>query len=628
MSVFINNGLSGLLAAQTALQTTANNVANAATDGYVRQRVELSERPSTVAAGASIGNGVSVNGVRRVYDQFVADEVKTAAMSEQRARQVNDLSSRLDKLLGNPEQGISQSVQAFFGRAEALSRDPTSTVNREQLLSEGQVLSDRFAQTEQQILRLGNEVDGRLQQDVSQINDLARSLSQINDRIAATANAVPNDLLDERERLLTDLSELIDFTTIRQQDGSVNVLVGNGQPLVLGVKPYELGLVPNEFDKSRLELAANGQPISGLIAGGEVAGLLTFRNENLDAATRQLGQLALGLTEVFNEQHRQGMDLNGDLGGDFFAGIQTTVIGSSNNTGSATVTLSVADPAAIEARDYILRYTGSAWELMDASSGAPVNMTGSGTIADPFIADGLSITTSAGAAAGDRFLVSAVRNAMSGVKLAISDTAKIAAASPVSTTASLSNLSDATISAATINDINDPNLLQGVDIVFDDATTYRLFDTGGNQIGGPFIYASGNDIDINGTTVQISGNVMQGDRFTLRPTGPGSGDNTNAVALAQVSSKGFFDNGRLSMENLGANVVASVGAAASRAEADLNIQTALRKQAELDLESISGVNLEEEAANMLRYQQAYLASSKIITVANDLFQTLLGATGR
>ncbi|HHQ14071.1 MAG TPA: flagellar hook-associated protein FlgK, partial [Chromatiales bacterium] len=448
MSVFINNGLSGLLAAQTALQTTANNVANAATDGYVRQRVELSERPSTVAAGASIGNGVSVNGVRRVYDQFVADEVKTAAMSQQRARQINDLSSRLDKLLGNPEQGISQSVQAFFAQADALSRDPTSTVNREQLLSEARVLSDRFAQTEQQILRLGNEVDGRLQQDVSQINDLARSLSQINDRIAASANAVPNDLLDERERLLTSLSELIDFTTIRQQDGSVNVLVGNGQPLVLGVKAYELGLVPNEFDGSRLELAANGQPISGLIAGGEVAGLLAFRNENLDAATRQLGQLALGLTEVFNEQHRQGMDLNGDLGSDFFAGIQTTVISSSNNSGSATVTLNVADPAAIEARDYILRYTGSAWELMDAASGAPVSMTGSGTAVDPFLAEGLSITASAGAAAGDRFLVSAVRNAMSGVKLAISDTAEIAAASPVSTAASLSNLSDATISSA------------------------------------------------------------------------------------------------------------------------------------------------------------------------------------
>ncbi len=628
MSVFINNGLSGLLAAQTALQTTSNNVANASTDGYVRQRTELSERPSTVAAGASIGNGVSVNGIRRVYDQFIADEVKTTTMSQQRARQVSDLSGRLDKLLGDPEQGINQSVQAFFAQADALSRDPTSTVNREQLLGEARVLSDRFAQIEQQILRLGNEVDSRLQQDVGRINDLARSLSQVNDRIAASANAVPNDLLDERERLLTDLSKLVDFTSIRQGDGSVNVLVGNGQPLVLGVKAYELGLVPNEFDRSRLELAANGQPISSLVAGGEVAGLLAFRNENLDAANRQLGQLALGLTEVFNEQHRQGMDLNGNLGSDFFAGIQTTVIGSSNNTGSASVTLSVADPAAIEARDYILRYTGSAWELMDAASGAPVSMTGSGTAADPFVADGLAITASAGAASGDRFLISAVRNAMSGVKLAISDTAGIAAASPVNTAASLQNLSDATISAATIDDVTNPNLLQGVDIVFDDATTFRLFDTGGNQIGGPFAYTSGADISINGVTVQISGNVMQGDRFTLRRTGPGSGDNSNAIALAQVGSQGFFDNGRLSLANLGANVVAGVGAAAARADADLNIQTALHQQAKLDLESVSGVNLEEEAANMLRYQQAYLAASKIITVANDLFHTLLGAVSR
>lgn len=629
MSVFINNGLSGLQAAQRALQTTSNNVANANTDGYVRQRVQFGERPGQVVGGGlRVGAGVSVIGIDRVYDQFVAGELRSATMSQSRAEANNSLASRLDKLLGNPDQAIGRDLQAFFNQVEALNRDPTSAVNRQQLLNQGRALGERFAQIDTQLNQIGNETDVRLREGVNEINSLAKNLALINERINSAAGSVPNDLLNEQDRILGRLAELVDFNVVREEAGSLNVLVGSGQPLVLGVQSFELSLVQNEFDGGRLELAAGGRAISNLVSGGELAGLLAFRNDSLNPARRELGQLALGLTEVFNTQHRQGVDANGALGEDFFQTITPTAAASVNNSGSAAVTVTIADSSAVEARDYILRYTGSNWELLDASTGGAVSSSGSGSAADPLLADGLSIAAGAGAASGDRYLVSAVNGAATQVGLALGDPAKIAVAAPVSTAADQGNPSSAGISAASIDDVNAPNLLQNVSIVFDDPNTFRIQDGSGTDLTGPQAYTSGADISFNGWTVQVTGAAQSGDRFGISPTGAASGDNGNGLQLAGISAQGFFDNGTLSLANLSANLVANAGAGAARAGEALSVQSALREQAELDMEAVSGVNLEEEAVNLLRYQEAYLAASKIIGVANELFRDLLAVVNR
>jgi len=629
MSSFINNGLSGLLAAQRALQVTSNNVANSMTEGYARQRVEFAERPSQVAGGGlAIGNGVGISGINRVYDQFVADELKGATSSQQRAQTVSDLAGRVDNLLGNPDSGISQSVQSFFSQAEALNRDPTSAVNRQQLLAEGNSLAQRFGQLDNQLGRINGEINGRLQEGVNRINGIAESLANVNDRIAGSTVSNPNDLLDEQERLLNELSGLVDFNAVRQTNGSLNVMVGTGQPLVLNNSAFKLETVQNEFDGTKLELGYQGKSISGTLSGGEMAGLLAFRNDILDGSRQELGQLALGITEVFNAQHRQGMDLDGQLGGDFFAAVQPTSTPSANNSGTASLGVAIGDASAVEARDYILRYTGSAWELMDANTQAPVAMSGSGTAGDPLVAEGLEIVTGAGADAGDRFRITAASAASTNVGVVLTDPRGIAAASPLASAVSLSNLSAATISNATVDDLANPNLLRSVEIRFDNPTTYRIFDTGGTDLSGPQAYTAGSDISFQGFTVQINGAAGTGDSFTVNAAGPGSGDNSNALALSEIGATGFFNNGELSITNVGANLVANVGSAAARANNELSVQTLLRDQAELDVESISGVNLEEEAVNMLRYQEAYLAASKIINVANDLFQTLIGVVGR
>jgi len=627
MSLFINNGLSGLLASQRALQTIANNVANANTDGYVRQKTNLAANPLQFQGGFGIGTGVRVDSVERVYDQFLGDEVKSATMAQSRAQSFNDMATRLDGLLGNPDLNITASIQKFFGQLEAVNRDPTSTVNREQLLAEGNALESRFRQLDSQISGLGNEIDNRLQQSVNKINDIAASLAVVNERIASTGGGTPNDLLDQQERLLNQLAGQIDFTKVTQDNGMTNIMVASGQPLVLGENANKLALIPNEFDPSKLELAFDSgsglQPISNRIAGGAVAGMLGFRNETLAAVSRELGQVALGLTETLNAQHRQGSDLNGQPGGDFFANLSPFTTASSRNTGSAVVSLSYGDVSAVNAKDYELLFDGTNYKLSDASTGGSVAMSGSGTVGDPFIAEGMKIVINGSAAAGDRFLLQPVAQTAGSFSVEISDPTKIAVAALLATDSALPNTGNASVSGATVSDPSAPGVTQPVEIRFSDPTTFSIFDTSGTNLSGPLAYTSGAAIGFNGWNVQITGTPQAGDRFTVAPTTAGSGDNTNGLTMAKIPSTGYFSNGRLSVEGIGASMLTSIGSAAARSGQDLIVQNSLLEQAQLDLQSVAGVNLEEEAANLLKFQQAYLASSKVIGVANDLFQILL-----
>jgi len=632
MSLFLNNGLSGLLAAQTGLRTTSNNVANASTEGYVRQTVNFAERPGQPFGRVHIGNGVAVSGIKRVYDQLLANQLQSANTSQQRAEMFNSLAAKLDGILGNPDLGISRSIQSFFDSIEAVNRDPTSSVNRQQMIFEGKALVERFQQTGGRLDNLENEINRQLQQAASEVNGLSDALARLNARIAESGTETPNEMLDEQDRLLNRIAQQIDITRVRQDDGTVNVMVGNGQPIVLGGNSFKLGVLPDQYDGTRMQLAYQTTSqiidISRKVSGGAIGGLLSFRDGALDGAKRDLGQLALGLSASFNTQHQQGLDLNGDMGAAFFSSVTPQVLDSSFNSGSAVVSASIADPAAVEAREYVLHYDGTAWLLTGGNGGAAVAMTGSGTNGDPFVADGLSITVSGAAASGDRYLIRPVSQAASDLEMAISDPSRIAAAAPLSASASLQNLSTTSISAVTVTDASAPNLLQPVDIVFDDPATYRILDANGVDLTGPLAYASGSDISFNGWTVQITGTPNTGERFSVTSAGPGSGDNSNSQLLGRVQTLGFSAGGTLSIEELGANLVNSVGSTALRAQQELSVQNDLQAQATLDVESMSGVNLEEEAVNMLRYQEAFLAASKIIGVANTLFQTLLGTLGR
>jgi len=628
----ITNSLSALLAAQRALQTTSNNIANANTAGYVRQRIDFVEQPGTPLGRITIGAGVAVADVSRVYDQFLTENLRTSTSTEQRYVAYSNFATRLDTLLGNPDTGVNASVQRFFDQVEAVGRDPTSIAQRQQLLLEGDSLASRLQQLDSQLNSLGNEIDGRLSNAADTINLLTGQIADVNAEIRSAGSTAAPNLLDKRDELLKALGGQIDITTVSQRDGTVNILVGSGQSLVLGNRATRLTTTPDTFDASRLQLAvdngSNLQNISTKVNGGIVGGLLAFRNDVLDSTRQDLGQLAAGLADVFNTQHRQGADLNGALGGNFFTTTTPLSSTATTNTGSAVLSTVITDASRLSGRDYELRFNGSAWSVLDRSTGALVPASGTGTAASPLLFNGLSVTATAGAAAGDRFLVRPVANAASGFRVSLDAPFEIALAAPLVAGIGSANISQATVSAPTVTDIANPKLQTTATIVFDSPNSYVVFTGGGADLVGPLPYTSGGSISFAGWTVQVNGQPQTGDRFLVSSAPPGSGDNKNALALASVGQQGFFSGGTQSIADLGADIVATVGATASRASKEVQVQGSLREQAEVDVESVSGVNLDEEAANMLRYQQAYLAASKFISVADNLFQNLLQIVGR
>lgn len=630
MSGPINNALSGLLAAQRGLNATSNNIANVGTEGYSRQRIQQVAGAVQGSGSLQFGTGVRVVGVERIYDQLLANQLTTARSSEGRAEVANQYALRLEGLLGSTDAGISSALQAFFDQVNVVANDPSSTANRQQLVGEADALTQRFAQLAGQLDSFEAEINQRLTAAAATVNEDLRAIGELNNEIVANGLNPSNTLLDQRQVLIDRVARQIDVQRIDQTDGSVNITTSNGQPLVLGVNAFSVGVQRDQFDPLRLQLTASDgtttSVISRQVSGGEIGGLLSFRDTMLDTSRRDLGRVALGLAETFNAQNAAGLDLNGDLGGDVFATASPEVLPSANNTSTAAVSASFGDVSAVAGREYNLRFDGGTWSLTDASSGAALTLSGSGTPTDPFVAAGLELTVSGAPAAGDVFRVRPANNAAAGLDVVLTDPSLIAAAAPLETATVAGNIGSATVSAATATDLTDPGLLTAVRIRFDDPpTSYQVTAPDGTPLTGSLPYTSGADISFNGWTLQVSGTPLAGDQFTVGSAGANSGGNANALELAAVFTRGFFDAGRSSTQDLSAQLTTTVGSFAARSNADFEVQTAIRGQLELDVEAVRGVNLDEEAANILRYQEAYLAASRAISVANDLFQSIINA---
>jgi flagellar hook-associated protein 1 len=317
------------------------------------------------------------------------------------------------------------------------------------------------------------------------------------------------------------------------------------------------------------------------------------------------------------------MDLNGALGADLFSvgGVQT--LQSANNTGTSALSVTRSDVGALTDSDYILQQTSGGWTLRNANTGAAVALTGTGTAIDPLQADGMSIVVSGAAATGDSFLIRPTRAATSGLNVLISDPSQIAAAAPVKTAVGTTNAGNATISGADVVDSTNAQLRSTVTIQFQNPpTTYSINGS------GSYAYTSGSPITYNGWSVSIDGTPSAGDTFTVSDNTGGTGDNSNALKLAASLDKGVLNGGNDSVNAALGRFIANVGVVTQQAQNNASAQQTVHADNVSARDSVSGVNLDEEAANLLKYQQAYQAAAQLIRVASTLFDTLLSATSR
>ncbi len=627
MADLLSSGISGLLAYRRSLDTVSNNIANANTPGYSRQRVELVSRPGTGYGFGYIGSGVDIGTVRRLGDSLLNTRVQSDASAYTRLEAFSGYASRLDRLLSDAEAGLSAPLSGFFDAANALAQNPSSTSARQALLGSADTLAVRFRETQAQIDGMDREINQRLRSTVDEINGLTRAVGELNAQIAQGYGEhngqPPNDLLDRRDQLLNELSSRIGITTVSQDDGSLNVFTASGQALVLGRQSTSLGVVEDEFGSGRLDIVhGGGARITAQLSGGSLGGLIDARRELLDPARAQLGRLAVGVAQSVNAQHAQGVDLTGALGGEFFAAPQGAAYGARTNTGSAEITVGFGDLGQLGDGDYQLRYDGATWTLTSARNGASVALTGSGSAADPLVGGGLELVVSGAAAAGDRYWLRPTAEAAGQMQVALRDPARIAAADPLRATAALANTGSAGVSTPVLDDASNPALLDPVTLTFTAADRYQINGS------GSYVYSAGTPISVNGWSLSLTGTPAAGDAFSVAPAGAGNGGNANAQALAALGGRGVFDGGRTSVLQAHTALVSGTGSQAQQAQLRLDAQAAVQQQTLAERESAAGVNLDEEAADLIRYQQAYQAAARVIQVADTLFQTLLQAAGR
>lgn len=629
MADLLSTSLSALTAFQRAIDLTGHNIANANTPGYSRQVADFSTRVGQGQTNSFIGNGVQVSDIRRMYDETLGQQVQTARTGQARFDVLSQLANRLDVLLADPTTGLNASLQSFFNAVQDVSNDPSSVPARQALLGEANGLAQRFNALDSRLQETQTELNQRVTQSVEDINRLAAEIASVNDQIALAqgrSGGAPNDLLDERDGLIQELSALIDVSTTVQNDGTTSVFIGSGQTLVIGTEVQNLAVQRSEFDPTRLEVVY--QNLSGTTAldtnltGGQLGGLLEFRTRMLDPARQALGETAIALGQQFNEQHRGGLDLRGALGGAFFDVPGPEVFASNVNAGSGTVAVTVSDLGALTGDDYVLDFDGANYTLTNVSTQQAVALSGTGSAADPLVADGLEMVVGGAPAAGDRLLIRSTATAAGSIGVAITDPQAIAMALPTRGQASLNNLGDAQIVEFSTADASDPGLLTPATIEFVSATTYTV------NGAGSFSYVDGQPIVINGTQLTVSGTPQPGDQITIEPNNSALGDNGNGLLLAGLQAQGVLDGGSISVGQNYSQLVADVGSSTRQLQENLNAQNVVLQSAENELLAKSGVNLDEEAANLIRFQQAYQAAAQVVSVASTLFDTLISATNR
>ncbi len=669
-------GVSGIAAAQLNLLTTEHNVVNASTPGYTRQRAVQATNIAVNTGAGSIGQGVHVQTIERMYDRYLTSQVNSAQTTLSAIDAYYGEIKQIDNLLADPSAGLTPALQDFFSGVQQMAANPSLLSARESMISSATTLVNRFQSLDSRLSELSDEVNGKIQDAVTSINAYSSQIADLNQRIIVSESSYgqpANDLLDQRDTLIGELNKLVKVSTSTNSNGSFNVFVGTGQQLVVGNQAMTVTAFAASADPSRI--AVGLQTMAGssielpeqLITGGQLGGLVSFRNETLDKARNELGRVAASVALTVNAQHALGMDLSGNASGDgavfnanFFnvANLVPTVSANSHNAGSLIVSAQLSSPSYgpevsdgnfytnLTTSDYRLVFDGGTnYTLTRLADNKAFALSGSapGTLSLP--SEGFSVSLGAGVGSvGDSYLIQPTRNAAANVSVnavIAADPRTVAAAAPFRTSATSTNTGNGAISSGKTVPGFDVSLLRSSDITisYNAASATQLSFSAlppgemvtiklpGSPEAAPVLppvaYTQGMTISVHGMSFTLSGQPSNGDTFKLSLNSAGTADGRNALALGQLQTKNTTAGAKATFQGAYAQLVANNGIKTRELKVTGDAQQAVLDQAEATRDSLSGVNLDEEAANLIRFQQAYQASAKLLEIGKSLFDTIL-----
>jgi flagellar hook-associated protein 1 FlgK len=651
----LNIGTQALQANQVALQTAGNNIANANTVGYSRQKVILETVPGQFTGGGYIGKGVNIQTIQRNYSEFLTRQSTLATATQSADVTRSDKLKQLQGIFEGGTNGLGASISEMLNAFADVASSPTDLTARTVVLTRVDETASRMRAASQRLDDLQIGVAQELSQKVDAINSLALGIADVNEKISRTVGSgqPPNDLLDRRDQLVRELNTYIQTTSVKADDGTVGIFIGGSQALVLGVDVSKLSISSDDFGdtlKNKLVITRTGVSITldeNTLGGGQVAGLLRFQNSDLNEGRNLLGRLTLAVTTSMNDQHKLGLDLDGNVGGNIFT---PTTFGSQNvlqpvppatlNTGGSALTLSIADTTKFVASDYEINFTsGSAGNITRRSDGvitafdfaagtpAPVPVAGAITI------DGITITDAAAgsASAGDRFLLKPFATSASNIANVFATPRALAVASPVAGTMGTNNTGS--LQQVSVVARSNPPTTVPVTLTFTSATTFTRSDEVPPN-ATTFNYTPGQPIEgtipatspLTEWSVTLQGSPKPGDTFTIVANPYPKLSAGNATAMMNLRDVAMFDGA--AMTDGYAGLISQVGIRSQSANYAAEVSSSIATNVERDRAGVSGVNLDEEAASLLQYQQAYQASAKMIQVAQTIFDTLISTLAR
>ena len=674
MASLINIGMSGLNASQGALATVGNNIANANTSGYSRQQIVQGSGASQQVGGVFIGTGTTLADVRRVYNAYLDAQLQTTTSLNGDAQAYLDQIGSVDKLLSDKNTGVSAALSSFFSSLQTAASAPGDMSARQLLLTNAQTLSNRFNSISSQLNQQNEGINSQLDTLTSMVNQHTATIASLNKQIAqaTTAGNTPNNLLDARNEAVRTLNELVGVT-VQEHDNVYDITLGTGQALVQGNTSNTLSVQPGQVDKSQysvqINYAQSKSDVTSVISGGKIGGLLRYRDDVLAPAMNDLGRTAIVVADAINKQLGQGLDANGEFGSSLFNNInsekaitQRSLAATGNSAGSSNLNVSISDSSQLTTYDYKVTFTSATEYTVQRSDGQDAK--GPFKLGDKQEIDGFTLQLPQGGAvaAGDSFKVSPTRNGASAIGVQMSDANKLAFAGPLVAGAGGSNSGTGAVGGLSLSSVLDiyggvglgksQSDIEGampVRIAFDEAGTdgtqvYRVLNEAGKEIGkGSIVPGQDNKVTINvpvtnadGTTSNvgfdtvISGSPGKGDSFDIKFNKDGKADNRNANELLGLQTKATVGtdkngNGGVSMGTSYSQLVSKVGGKASQASVDATANGAALSYAKEVRNSVSQVNLDEEASNLVKFQQYYTASSQIIKAAQATFSTLINS---
>lgn len=663
-------GVQAAQANQTALSVVGQNISNVNTPGYSRQVANMSTWPDQ--------RGVNVDSISRITDDFLTRQLWADTSVFNKTDIFADMASQLDDLLATDSTSISTAMDNYFKAMQNAVDDPTSLPNRELLVAEAEALTRRFNDLNSSVVRQNEAVNDSLEGLSQQVTVLGAEIANLNDKIRLeTAGSKPaNELRDQRDKLVEELSQLIDVKVVDQDNDEYAIFVSNGEPLVVGISANKLTAIQGDPDASKngvaLVVAGNEVDITNRISGGKIGGLLEYREKVLDPTINELGRIAIAFTESMNELHQEGMDLEGNLGGLMFKDMNDSVLMSNrvlandDNTSKVdSAYVRIKDISTLTKSDYEITFNGpedlTIERLSDGKRFTLSNFTqvnavdeisdktnayyadfDKGTVKLALDGIQIDIDVTNRFVTGDRFLIQPTRGAAGQFDTVVTDGRQLALASPIRVTASPDNTGTG-VADISITDIGSPTFVKEagkidppVEVVFNagSPTTFTVYDISDSANPVPLelegvgrlenqLYTAGEPIKLDGYEITIRNQPAAGDRFTFEYNKDGVSDNRNALLMSNLQVKDLIDGG--SFQDIYGSLIEEVGTQTSLSVINREASQSVLKSTQQSKSSLSGVNLDEEAAKLIQFQQAYQASAQLISTSQRLFDSLIGA---